>query len=142
MADLANQPLHDGYAYFTPDQGRFFIDVELNSPPYFAHASSTVNGKTIYRIELETKIWKDLQDDVNEIITGRRSLILKGGTEVFQYDGTSEVEIDIRPDWNETNQNSISFIRNKPTIINVGITMDDNAKTMFITIPATGGQGV
>ena len=56
MADLANQPLHDGYAYFTPDQGRFFIDVQLDNPPYLAHASGVVDGKNIYRIELEAKI--------------------------------------------------------------------------------------
>lgn len=56
MADLDNQPLHDGYAYFTPDQGRFFIDVQLDNPPYLAHASGVVDGKNIYRIELEAKI--------------------------------------------------------------------------------------
>lgn len=49
-------PFHDGYAYFAPDSGRFFIDVQLDSPPTLAHDSGVVDGKTIYRIELEATI--------------------------------------------------------------------------------------
>ena len=145
MADLANQPLHDGYAYFTPDEGRFFIDVELNSAPYLSHASAVVDGKTIYRIEIEAKIWSQILDQLDQkadLVHTHEQLVLKGGTTSFEYDGSTEVELDIRADWNETNQNSISYIKNKPTIINVAITMDDATKTMFITSPVTNGDGV
>jgi len=142
---LASQPLHDGYAYFTPDDGRFFIDVQLDTPPYLAHASGVVDGHNVYRIELEAKIWSQILDALDDKAAanhGHQNLIIKGGTSHFDYDGTSEVEIDIRPDWNQTNQNSIDFIKNKPTIINTAITIDDNAKTMFITSPVTNGDGV
>lgn len=36
----------------------------------------------------------------------------------------------------------MTFIKNKPTIINIGITVDDDAKTMFITSPIFNGDGV
>ena len=53
---LSSQPLHDGYAYFTPDDGRFFIDVQLDTPPSLAHTSGVVDGKNVYRIEIEATI--------------------------------------------------------------------------------------
>ncbi len=142
---LASQPLHDGYAYFTPDDGRFFIDVQLDTAPTLAHASGVVGGKNVYRIELEATIWDSILDqlDINSPhLHAHKDLILKGGTTSFTYDGTAELQLDLRADWNETNQNSISFIKNKPTIINVGITMNDNTKTMYITTPVTSGDGV
>lgn len=139
MADLDNQPLHDGYAYFTPDQGRFFIDVQLDNPPYLAHASGVVDGKNIYRIELEAKIWKDIQDALNNF---GHTLTLTGGNRSVQFDGFEDITLDIQADWNETNENSFSYIKNKPTILNTAILMDDAAKTMFITSPITNGDGV
>lgn len=48
-------PFVDGYAYFTPDDGRFYIDVELASDPLYYYDKATVGGKTIYRIEIESK---------------------------------------------------------------------------------------
>lgn len=56
----------------------------------------------------------------------------------------SEIDdiIDVQSDWDETDSTKVSFIKNKPTIINVGITMNDNTKTMYITTPVTSGDGV
>ena len=59
-ASLMDQPLHDGYAYFTPDDGRFYIDVQLDTPPYLSYMHGTVDGKTVYRIEIESKTWAEL----------------------------------------------------------------------------------
>lgn len=52
---LESQPFHDGYAYFTPDDGRFYIDVQLNSAPTYYYQAGTENGQPVYRIELESK---------------------------------------------------------------------------------------
>lgn len=53
-------PFVDGYAYFTPDDGRFYIDVQLDTAPAYYYDSGVVNGKTIYRIEIESKTWAEL----------------------------------------------------------------------------------
>lgn len=45
---LSTVPLTDGFAYFTPDDGRFYIDAALSTAP--AHYISQNNG--VYRIEL------------------------------------------------------------------------------------------
>lgn len=45
---LSSVPLTDGYAYFTPDDGRFYIDAALSTLP--AHCIASNNG--VYRIEL------------------------------------------------------------------------------------------
>lgn len=47
-------PFVDGYAYFTPDDSRFYIDVQLDTAPAKYFDSGVVNGKTIYRIEVES----------------------------------------------------------------------------------------
>lgn len=51
---LNSAPLNDGFAYFTPDDGRFYIDVALSSKPLNVSVvkEGTVSGQTIYRIEL------------------------------------------------------------------------------------------
>lgn len=52
-ADLQNAPLNDGFAYFTPDNGHFYIDVARSTEPAIPYEKSgVVNGQTIYRIEL------------------------------------------------------------------------------------------
>ena len=51
-------PFVDGYAYFTPDDGRFYIDVQLDTAPPYYYDSGIVNGKTIYRIEIESKTFE------------------------------------------------------------------------------------
>lgn len=54
---LSSAPLNDGFAYFTPDNGRFYIDVALTSPPLIPYVKSgTVNGSTVYRLELRPSI--------------------------------------------------------------------------------------
>ena len=60
-------PFNDGYAYFTPDDGRFYIDVQLDTPlPANAYYDSgTVNGKTIYRIEIENQPMRELYTAIN-----------------------------------------------------------------------------
>ena len=57
---VTKPPFNDGYAYFTPDDGRFYIDVQLDAPPTYYYDSGVVNGKTIYRIEIESQTWQDL----------------------------------------------------------------------------------
>lgn len=59
-ADLTTVPLNDGYAYFTPDNGRFYIDVDFthildnnNQPAVPAHyVTVDSNNAHLYRIEL------------------------------------------------------------------------------------------
>lgn len=55
---LNSAPLNDGFAYFTPDNGRFYIDVALSSVPLNLPVikSGTVNGQTIYRLELRPSV--------------------------------------------------------------------------------------
>ena len=122
-------PFVDGYAYFTPDDGRFYIDVQLNAAPPYYYDSGVVNGKTIYRIEIESKTWAELINTKSNI--GHHHTI-------------SEIDdiINVQSDWDEDDPTEVSFIKNKPTIINVGITMNDNTKTMYITTPVTSGDGV
>jgi hypothetical protein len=135
---LANQALHDGYAYFTPDDGRFYIDVQLATAPTnssIIKKSGTVNGQTIYRIEVE-------RDAIEQAIDNLQDLTFISGNDSFSYDGSAEITIDLQADWDETDTDATTYIKNKPTIINVAITVDDNAKTMFITSPVTNGDGV
>lgn len=51
---LNNQPLVDGYAYFTPDDGRFYIDAALTTAPGYYIKTGVVNGQNVYRIEVES----------------------------------------------------------------------------------------
>ena len=60
---LTNVPLNDGYAYFTPDDGRFYIDAALASPPSYYFQQATVNGQKIYRIEIESGALDDLDSN-------------------------------------------------------------------------------
>ena len=53
---LSSQPLVDGYAYFTPDDGRFYIDAAMTSAPDYYIQSS--NG--IYRIEIESGTFDEI----------------------------------------------------------------------------------
>ena len=55
---LSSAALNDGFAYFTPDNGRFYIDVALDNQPINLPVikSGTVNGQTIYRLELRPSI--------------------------------------------------------------------------------------
>lgn len=92
--DLNNQALHDGYAYFTPDDGRFYIDVQLASAPAnssIIKKSGTVNGQTIYRIEVE-------RDAIEQAIENLQDLTLTAGTNNFVYDGSQEITIDLQAD--------------------------------------------
>ena len=57
---VTKPPFNDGYAYFTPDDGRFYIDVQLDKAPTYYYDSGVVNGKTIYRIEIESQTWQEL----------------------------------------------------------------------------------
>jgi len=61
------QPFVDGYAYFTPDDGRFYIDVQLDSAPNYWYDSGIVNGKTIYRIEIEYANYKELLEIKSDV---------------------------------------------------------------------------
>ena len=55
---LSAAALNDGFAYFTPDNGRFYIDVALANPPINLPVikSGDVNGQTVYRLELRPSI--------------------------------------------------------------------------------------
>lgn len=57
-ANLENVPLTDGYAYFTPDNGRFYIDVARPNAPINANivAQNDPINPTIYRLELRPSI--------------------------------------------------------------------------------------
>lgn len=93
-SQLMSQDLHDGYAYFTPDDGRFYIDVALASAPSNASIikkSGTVNGQTIYRIEVE-------RDAVEEAIDGLADLSFTSGTRNLSYNGSTGLIIDIQAD--------------------------------------------
>ena len=50
--------LNDGFAYFTPDNGRFYIDVALDEAPLNIpiFKQGQVNGKTVYRLELRPSV--------------------------------------------------------------------------------------
>ena len=99
-------PFVDGYAYFTPDDSRFYIDVQLDSAPSHYYDSETVNGKTIYRIEIESLPLSELYNTKTNVghkhdrddITNVKTLTLKGGTSKFEYDGTVDLNLDIRAD--------------------------------------------
>lgn len=149
--DLDNQPFHDGYAYFTPDDGRFYIDVQLDTVPGYYISRGTENGKNIYRIEIESKTWAELNNTKISVgdhidasqINNLQNLTLTAGTNSFIYDGQSaDITVDLQADWETADVNSSTYIKNKPTIINVAITVDDAAKTLFITSPVTNGDGV
>lgn len=141
---LLSQPLHDGYAYFTPDDGRFYIDVQLPEPPEdldIVAISGQVNGQTVYRIEVEKSAINDAIDEA--IMLNHQALMFTVGSNTITYDGSVEVgPVDLQADWETTNTNSSTYIKNKPTIINIGITVDDDARTMFITSPILNGDGV
>lgn len=55
---LAGAPLNDGFAYFTPDDGRFYIDVALTNTPLNVDIvkDGVVNGEHIYRIQLRPEV--------------------------------------------------------------------------------------
>ena len=92
--DLSSQDLHDGYAYFTPDDGRFYIDVALDNPPLYmdmVKKSGTVNGETVYRIEVERQA-------IDEAFDSIQTLTLQHGTSSSSFDGSSDVTIDIQAD--------------------------------------------
>ena len=65
---LSSQPLVDGYAYFTPDDGRFYIDAALTTAPEYYVSDAVVSGTHIYRIEIESATWSELLD--NAALTG------------------------------------------------------------------------
>ncbi len=104
-------PFVDGYAYFTPDDGRFYIDVQLDTEPEIYYDSGIVEGKTIYRIELESTPLAELNEtkasighhhkinEIDGVSGGDKSLvsILTTGTGSF-IDLGSTVNIDLRAD--------------------------------------------
>lgn len=147
---LDSQPFVDGYAYFTPDDGRFYIDVKTDTAPNYYYSSGTVDGHTIYRIELESGTWAALNNTKISVgdtidfadIVNVHPLRLVAGTTTYVYDGTVTLTFDTQSDWAETNTTSTTYIKNKPTIINTAITIDDGAKTMFITSPIENGDEV
>lgn len=65
---LSSVPLTDGFAYFTPDDGRFYIDAALSAAP--AHYVSQNNG--VYRIELRPSAaaYADLADMSDRNVSG------------------------------------------------------------------------
>jgi hypothetical protein len=106
--DNANKPAFvDGYAYFTPDDSRFYIDVQLDSAPRKYYDSGVVNGKTIYRIEVESyplNAFYDVLDGkadlhhvhtIDEITT--LSTILTTGTGSFT-DANVTINVDLQAD--------------------------------------------
>lgn len=148
-------PFVDGYAYFTPDDGRFYIDVQLDEEPPYYYDSRTINGKTIYRIEVESGTWAALNDtkspighhhtikDIDGVSGGDKALatVLTTGVGSFTDTG-STINVDIHADWAETTSTKASYIKNKPTIINTAITVEDGTHTMFITSPVENGDEV
>ena len=147
---LNSQPYVDGYAYFTPDDGRFYIDVALAEEPDYYYSKSTGTTPTIYRIELESATWAELNDTKMDKLTridwskidNFKPLVLTAGTTTYTFNGTSTISLALQSDWAETSTTSTTYIKNKPTIINVGITVDDEEQTLFITSPITNGDEV
>lgn len=84
--NLNSQDLHDGYAYFTPDDGRFYIDVALANPPQYmdmVKKSGTVNGSTIYRIEVERQAMYSFTNSNATLAWGTSKTIANvGGTDI------------------------------------------------------------
>ncbi len=132
-------PFVDGYAYFTSDDGRFYVDVKLDNPPLdldiVKDSGQDAGGDTIYRIEVA-------RSAVNDAIESLQTLSLVHGATATNFDGSENIEIDIQADWEEANANSPNYIKNKPTIINIGITVDEGAQTLFITSPIENGDEV
>ena len=93
-SSLTSQDLHDGYAYFTPDDGRFYIDVALANAPSntsIIKKSGTVNGQTVYRIEVE-------RDAIEEAVENLQYLNFTAGTSTIAYNGGREIYIDLQAD--------------------------------------------
>ena len=67
--------------------------------------------------------------------------ILQTGTGSFTESGMT-INANIQADWTQTDSTTASYIKNKPTIINIGITVDEDEKTLFITSPIENGDGV
>ena len=106
-------PFVDGYAYFTPDDGNFYIDVHLTeTPAHYYDRQDQSNSDTIYRIEVESGTMAELYSvldnkasighkhtipEIGGTRTKELALILEGGTGSFVDAGTT-VNIDIRAD--------------------------------------------
>ena len=103
-SSLESQPFHDGYAYFTPDDGRFYIDVKLAEAPELYFQVGTEGSDTIYRIEIESATWAALSNTKADkghqhTIADITALgnILTTGTGSFSQTGTT-VNVDLRAD--------------------------------------------
>lgn len=133
-------PFVDGYAYFTPDDGRFYIDVQLDTEPPYFYDSGVVGGKNIYRIEIESKTWAELvttKSDVghhhsaSDIDTGILS-VPRGGTGIGTTTTVNSVLIG----------NSTSATGNMQTVATANgafYATSANGKPQFGTLPV--GQG-
>lgn len=96
-------PFVDGYAYFTPDDGRFYIDVQLDTTPGYYYDMGTVNGKNIYRIEMESGIMAQIKNTKTDIghhhsrtdIDDFATLTVSTASGDFTYDGTVDVTIPL-----------------------------------------------
>lgn len=91
-------PFIDGYAYFTPDDGRFYIDVQLDSTPGYYYDHGVVNGKNIYRIEIESATMAALNNTKLDRGEAIGPLVMNAGTASFVFDGTTTVSIDMQAD--------------------------------------------
>ena len=48
---LENQPLVNGYAYFTPDDGKFYIDTDTERVPLNAYSADVLTSKPTIKFE-------------------------------------------------------------------------------------------
>lgn len=68
--DLTTTPFHDGYAYFTPDDGGFYIDSEDNGEQRRIRINPT-SGSTAITTTLRADGW----------VSGEQTLLIEGVTE-------------------------------------------------------------
>ena len=88
-ANLSSQPFVDGYAYFTPDDGRFYIDVQSDTPPGYYISSGVVDGKNIYRIEIESGTMAELYASSAIITMSDNTNTMNISTSVANGDGVN-----------------------------------------------------
>lgn len=96
-------PFVDGYAYFTSDDGRFYIDVQLDTTPGYYYDMGTVNGKNIYRIEIESGTMAAIRNTKTDVghhhnrseIDNVGALTVETADGDFVYDGTADITIPL-----------------------------------------------
>lgn len=92
VSTLDNQPLNDGWAYFTPEDGKFYIDVvgEVGGKNYNKRVTVAGGGSAIIANRtLFANSWNDnVQTMSNEKLEGEHKAII-------QLDETNELDFSV-----------------------------------------------